>query len=613
MRIQVAIAGLAMLAACGGSGGSSTPPPPNPPPGGTTAIGAVQGPGTSSPFDGQAVTISGVVTGDFQEGDADTGRNLRGFYVQDVPDGNADTSDALFVFDGVTPAVDVEVGDAVEVDGTITEYFGETQLQASAVRITGSGAIAPLTLDLPALATTSNSDGNAIPDLERFEGMLVEFADDLTVTGLQSLGRFGEVILSEGGRLYQYTNDNAPDAAGYAAHVENLAARKIILDDGLTVQNPANIHYLGHRLGDTVGALTGNLRYSRGSGGDGVEGWRLEPTVDPVFVSANPRPGAPALGGSIRVGGFNVLNFFTTLDTGADICGPGGNEGCRGANTAVEFDRQLGKTVTALLASGADVLGLTELENNADASLIALVDQMNARAGNGAFAYVDTGVIHTDVIKAGIIYRTSAVSPVGPFVLLDRSVDSRYNDDRNRPTLAQAFDVVATGARFSVAVTHLKSKGSSCDADGDPNTGDGQGNCNLTRVSAAAALADWLAADPTGSGDSDYLLIGDMNAYFMEDPIDTFRSAGLVDLLAGSANPYSYGFADQSGTYDYAFATSSLAPQVAGAVEWHINVDEPSVLDYNLEFGRDPNLFDDGTPYRASDHDPTLVGLDLVD
>ena len=52
--------------------------------------------------------------------------------------------------------------------------------------------------------------------------------------------------------------------------------------------------------------------------------------------------------------------------------------------------------------------------------------------------------------------------------------------------------------------------------------------------------------------------------------------------------------------------------QVAETIEWHINADEPSVLDYNLEDDRDPALFDADTPYRASDHDPIIVGLDLV-
>ena len=90
------------------------------------------------------------------------------------------------------------------------------------------------------------------------------------------------------------------------------------------------------------------------------------------------------------------------------------------------------------------------------------------------------------------------------------------------------------------------------------------------------------------------------------------RNGGLVDLLDGVKTPYSYHFDAQSGAYDYAFATPSLAAQVSGTIEWHINIDEPPVYDYNLEFGRDPALFDSRTPYRASDHDPVLIGLDPV-
>ena len=55
---------------------------------------------------------------------------------------------------------------------------------------------------------------------------------------------------------------------------------------------------------------------------------------------------------------------------------------------------------------------------------------------------------------------------------------------------------------------------------GDPDLGDGAGNCNLTRTVPPQALVDWLATDPTGSGDADFLIIGDLNAYDKEDPID---------------------------------------------------------------------------------------------
>ena len=616
MRIHILLAIPVFMAACGGGGaGAGTVAAPS----GVTAIGEIQGSGPISPLEGRKVTISGVVTGDFQDDDADERRNLGGFFVLGSPDGNAATSDGIFVFDGKGPVVDVNVGDAVEVDGTVNEYFGETQLEATAVRRIGTGAAKALALALPASASVENSDGAFVADLERYEGMLVEFTDTLTVTELRNLARFGEVTLSQGGRLFHFTNFNSPGTAGYAAHRDLNVRRSIVLDDGLRVQNPDVIPFVDAgkapaysiRLGDTLQGLTGNLRYSRGAGRDGAETWRVMPTMDPAFVSRNPRPGAPAMGGSIRIGSFNVLNFFTTLDTRSSTCGPG-NDPCRGADTRTEYERQLAKTTTLLVLSGADVFGLTELENNSNASLRALVDAMNARTGGDNFAYIDTGVIHEDVIKAGLVYRRSSVSPLGRFVLLDRSIDTRFNDDRNRPALAQAFEVNGTGARFSVVVNHLKSKGSSCVTDGDPNLGDGQGNCNLARTSAAAALTDWIGTDPTGSGDADYLVIGDMNAYYREDPIEVMREGGLVDLLEGLATPYSFHFDAQSGAYDYAFATPSLAAQVSETIEWHINVDEPPVYDYNLEFGRDPALFDSTTPYRASDHDPILVGIEPV-
>ncbi|MEO1445116.1 MAG: hypothetical protein AAFV46_02570, partial [Cyanobacteria bacterium J06635_11] len=71
-------------------------------------------------------------------------------------------------------------------------------------------------------------------------------------------------------------------------------------------------------------------------------------------------------------------------------------------------------------------------------------------------------------------------------------------------------------------------------------------------------------------------------------------------------------FDGQLGTLDYALANSPLRDQVTGATEWHINADEPDAIDYNLDFGRDDSLFSGQTPYRTSDHDPILIGLDLA-
>jgi predicted extracellular nuclease len=608
MRMFIPLACLFLIPACGGDGGSSqaTTTAVTSAPSGATRIGDIQGAGNISPLEGQVVTVSGTVTGDFQENDADERRNLGGFFIQDdPPDANPQTSDGIFVFDGNDPAADIDVGDVVEVEGTVVEYFGETQINAISVRVTGTGALVPFPIDLPINDATTNSDGDLIVDLEHLEGMLVTFTDTLTVTNLRNLERFGTVTLSEGGRLYQYTNYNSPDVDGYNAHKNLIARRSIVLDDGLRAENPSHIHYLkagntaGYslRAGDNLTNLTGTLRYSRGAGGRGDETWRLMPTEDPTFESANPRPGAPSVGGSIRVASFNVLNYFSTVDSGQDNCGPEGESACRGADSDTEFARQLEKTVTALKMLDADIVGLMELENNANESISTIVDALNARIGSGDYSYIDTGTIHDDAIKTGFIYRETVVSPSGDFALLDRSVDSRFNDARNRPALAQTFSVNATAAELTVVVNHLKSKGSSCESDGDPNLGDGQGNCNLIRANAAAALADWIEGDPTGSGDADFLIIGDLNAYTSEDPLAAFENAGLTSLLGEQTNPYSFLFDAQSGALDHAVVSASLLPQVVATIEWHINADEPPLLDYNLEYGRDPALFDGSTPY----------------
>ena len=609
-----------LLAACGGGSGTA-PGVPLLPSSGLTTIADIQGNESTSPLAGKRVSITGVVTGDFQENDADDESNLGGFYIQDeTSDDNPLTSDGIFVFDSNSPAIDVSVGDRVTVQGTVNEYFGETQLIEPTVNIIGSGSVKATDIMLPTANTASNSEGDLIADLERYEGMLLRFPQALFVSNLRNLERFGAVGLSQGGRLYQFTNSNLPDQTAYSTHRSSIARRSIELDDGRRSSNAAPIRYLhagvnddySIRTGDTITGVTGNLRYSRGSGGSGDESWRLMPTSAPQFDSVNPRPGRPSIGGRLRVASFNALNFFSTVDTGQNVCGPQGRDNCRGADSPRELDRQLAKTVSALAMMDADIVGLVELENNRSASLQMIVDALNTRLGSNEYAFLNTGMIHDDAITTAFIYKTSAINLVGAFKLLDRSVDSRFNDARNRPALAQSFEVDATGAVLTVVVNHLKSKGSSCDADGDSNLRDGQANCNKTRTAAAAAIADWLATDPTASNDPDYLIIGDLNAYTQEDPLTTLKNAGFTNLLEAQSNPYSFVFDSQAGALDHAVASASLVPQVVETIEWHINADEPTVFDYNLENGRDPALFNADSPYGTSDHDPVIIGLDLA-
>ena len=624
MRLSLNIVFLAsFLVACGGNGGgaaTTTTPPGNSSV--FTPVSEIQGNGPASPLEGTTLSVSAIVTGDFQDNDANDNNNLGGFYIQEsAPDSDSTTSDGIFVFDGNNPATDVSVGHQVTVEGTVTEYFGETQLQAIRVEVTGSGLIEATDINLPIAALVANSDNVLIADLERYEGMLVRFPQMLTVNGLYNLDRFGEVLLSQRGRAYAYTNKNSPDTVGLTDHIRSNASRSILLDDGKRSSNEQPVRYLhagtdpdySIRSGDAISGITGNLRFSRGRSSFGLETYRLMPSDNPRFESLNPRPGPPTIGGSFRVASVNVLNYFSVVDSGPDICGPSGDANCRGADSAEELARQYAKIITALSLLDADVIALIEIENNDTESLQQIVGGLNAKLGANTYAYVNTGAIGTDAVKTGFIYRPATTSLFGSHAVLNSSVDARFLDIRNRPTLAQTFVQGSNGGALTIAVNHLNSKGSACGSDGDVDLADGQGNCNKTRTAAAAALADWLGADPTGSGDPDFLIVGDLNAYIAEDPLTALKNAGYVNLIeaASGGEAYSYAFAAQFGALDHALASPSLVPQIAETIEWHINADEPPVLDYNLEFGRDPALFNADTPYRVSDHDPIIIGIDL--
>ncbi len=224
-----------------------------------------------------------------------------------------------------------------------------------------------------------------------------------------------------------------------------------------------------------------------------------------------------------------------------------------------------------------------------------------------------------------LIYKPASVSPVGGYAILDSRVDSRFIDTKNRPALAQTFIDNNTGGIFTVAVNHLKSKGSACDDVDDPDLGDGAGNCNVTRTTAAQALVDWLATDPTGSGDSDNLIIGDLNSYDKEDPINAIKAG--PDGILGTADDYtdlvyqfqgedaySYVFDGQIGYLDYALSSASLAAQITGVADWHVNADEPDLIDYDMTYKQDAqDALYAPDPYRYSDHDPVIVGLNVCD
>jgi len=601
-----------------------------------TPIYEIQGSGSAAAITGN-VTTKGVVVGDFEGASG-----LGGFYLQDsTGDGDAATSDGIFVFTGT--ANTVSEGDIVWVKGFARERFNQTAIQGAnnnnaAVPATnivdcGDGSVAPTEVTLP------------FPELtypERFEGMLVELPQSLVISEYFNYERFGEMVLARplAGETRPFTPTSIvePGPPAQERALANLLSR-ITLDDGLSAQNPPVVR---HPNGDPF-SLTNRFR-----GGDtvantvGVMGfdfslYRIQPTAPADYTSVNPRPVEPEeVGGRLRAAAMNTLNFFLTADYPSgnpldNACGPAEDLECRGwdFDQSAEFERQRVKLLEAIAGLDADIVGLNEIENTLGVDPLGdptdgLVAGLNAMLGTGTYASIDTGVIGTDAIRVGLIYKPAKVTPVGDFDILDRSVDPRFLDDKNRPVLAQTFEENATGARLTVAVNHLKSKGSDCNDVGDPDTGDGQGNCNLTRTAAAEAMVDWLATDPTGSGDVDHLILGDLNSYAMEDPIDEIRAGSdgvlgtnddYVNLIAKYQGPFAYSFVfdGQAGYLDHALASSTLESQVTGATEWHINADEPDILDYDTSFKPDEqDAIYEPNAYRSSDHDPVVIGLNLL-
>jgi predicted extracellular nuclease len=536
-----------------------------------------------------------------------------GYFLQDAQ-GDFDplTSDAIFVFGS---SAGLAVGDLVKITGTVTEYTptGATRSytefkDVGSVTKLGSGiSIAPTNVEMPS-------------DLARVEGMLVRFTTPLTVNGNAYLGERGELTLSYGRREIP-TNHYVPGSPEARAAATANAANMIVLDDGIFT-TPATIPYLFAdgtvRAGDTVTDLTGVIDF--GAMGGGGAAFKLQPTVTPTFSRTNERAASPVVAaGNVKVASANVLNFFTTFTNGGDAWGGTGKgctigsttraSNCRGADNMAEFVRQRDKIVASLSAINADVVGLMEIQNNGDIAVGYLVEQLNATMGAGTYAVVPKpAATGTDAIRVAMIYKPKSVSLVGAAL-------SDGDNVNNRAPIAQAFKA-ANGGKFSLVVNHLKSKGG-CGGStgGDADSGDGQGCWNASRVEQVQRLRDYFLPQVTAAAnDSDVLIVGDMNAYGMEDPIRTLNAAGYVNeierFIRPHGTPYSYVFGGESGYLDHALASSSLSTQVAGVTEWHNNADEPEAIDYNLgDTAQDPYAND---AFRASDHDPVVVSLNLA-
>ncbi len=598
---------------CGGSG--VTP----------LAIYEIQGNGSASGRVGEKVQTSGVVTR----------INNNGFFIQDQNgDNDKATSDGIFAYTGSAPTV--STGQLVQLTGTVAEFnVGSTTnadtLAHPLTELTGIADLVVLGSGFTIAPTVITFPEATNDDLERVEGMLVRIDKPLTVSQNFFLGRFGQLTVSSGGRLEQPTNRQRPGSKAMQLAEKN-ARRRLLLDDGTSIQNPNPTPYIGMnntvRSGDRIDdGLTGAIDYGLAtSSTTGAGDYRLQPTVPPVISRRNDRTTTPPwVGGNLRLASFNTLNYFTTFTDGNTADGQTGQgcslggvvlaSNCRGASNLAEFKRQRDKTIESLAGLDADAVALVEMQNNGATAVANLVAGLNAKLGAGTYASVPDpasgGGTGTDAIKVTMIYKPARLTRVG-------AATSDASTVHNRPPMAQTFRHTG-GAEFTFIANHFKSKSCSDAAGADLDQGDLQGCYNATRIAQAQALRAFVTQRQNATGNPDVVLAGDFNAYAKEDPVIELTGNGFIDEIGrfeGNSFSYSFIFDGASGRLDHLFTTRSISGKVKKALEWHINADEPSVLDYNLEFKQPacttcaPDLYAP-TAFRSADHDPALMGLTL--
>ena len=266
-----------------------------------------------------------------------------------------------------------------------------------------------------------------------------------------------------------------------------------------------------------------------------------------------------------------------------------------GPDSNADHQKQRAKVSQALATINADVYGFVEIQQGQGA-LAELAADLSKNTGRN-FSYInDGGSVYGSYTKAGFVYCTDKVRPYSKLRENNTGVTNRKK--------TQAFQEIITGEKFLLSVNHFKAKSGKGSAD-NADKGDGQGTFNGDRVREAQSVIENYKKDCTFYNDSDILIMGDLNAYAMEDPITLLRKNGMIDLHRAfhADSSYSYVYRGQLGYLDHALCNSTLYPQVTGMLAYHINSDEHDNYTYDKS--------NDNSMFRCSDHDPIIVGLRL--
>lgn len=535
--------------------------------GDVTAISSVQGAADISPLLDRQVTVRGVVT---------LAVPNEGFFIEQADsDNSAKTSNALFVHAQATPDY-VTKGAVLTVRGRVTESGKGRDTLTSLTNISESIACGSSS----ALPSTTAALPLDRAEREALEAMRISLNGSLSVTDVYRFGN-GHITLSGNGLQYVPTEVTSP---GRMARDMNSSNR----NHTFPVSLPANYHQADTMMaGMSVEQVTGVVAHDQ-------RGQRI---ALESLTSESPGPFGLAkkkAEGSIRVVGMNLYNYFNGDGDGGGFPNP------RGAETLEAFQHQRARVGAAIRVLDPDVLAVQELENDGFGGNSAARDL--ARLASGAtnaywqIARPESDDTGSDRIRVGILYREDRLKAIGPAYTLtgDEFLKSRQPQ-------AQLLERLDSGERLLVVVNHLKSKGSCPEGGKDANQKDGQACWNPTRVASAKKMTAWAKDVAAKAGTDNILILGDMNAYRFEDPIEAIRQAGFTELMETgerSGNPvFSFAFFGQHGTLDYAFASDAMLGEVRQAMIWNVN----SLMPANMPLPR-PWL-------RFSDHDPVVVDV----
>ncbi|MDP2054710.1 MAG: lamin tail domain-containing protein, partial [Acidobacteriota bacterium] len=558
----------------------------------TAAIHDIQGSGLATPFAGQDVLTTGIVTG----------KKTNGFFMQSAPagyDANPMTSEALFVFTGATPAV--VAGDEVTARGTATEYFSLTQVEASlpgdlTIVSTGNVLPAPITLTAAML-----DPAGAPQQLEPYEGMRIAAAALVSVAPTDGFGEIAAVLpgvprpMREPGiplsdPVPPDPTSGVPDCC--IPRFDGNPERIFIDTEGLAGMSVTSV-----TSNVTLGNVLGPLDFSFGA-------YKILPEVAPT-VSAN-MTGVPVptpLAGEFTVAGFNIENF------GGDA-------------TRLQ---KASRAIRELMRS-PDVIGHIEILN--EAALQALADQVNhdaIAAGEPDPNYQARLVLgppingQPSVQNLGFLVKTSRVridsvsqEPAGSYTP-PGSTSSAVLHDRPPLVLRATADAEGVNPRpMIVVVNHLRSFISIAvvGIEGD--------RVRAKRTAQAEATAQLLQDLQTDNPRVAVISVGDYNAYEFndgytdpmaiitgsptpDDQIVVDASPDLVDpnyinLTGGlpAGERYSFIFEGTPQALDHVLVNTVANGYLQGYAIARGNADFPA----SAAFTADPTR-----PERSSDHD----------